>query len=68
MFSGKNPIKYDHFSLQQDYEEEGIPTKNFAFPENRHILEIFLSKYGGIISTLEEESRTDNGCDDDFAG
>ena len=56
------------FLLQQDYEEEGIPTRNFAFPDNRHILELFLSKNGGIIDTLEEESRDAKGNDTAFGG
>lgn len=48
---------------QQDYSEEGIPVKNFTFPDNRHILELFLAKNNGIFSVLEDESREPDGSD-----
>ncbi|XP_069979488.1 neither inactivation nor afterpotential protein C [Penaeus vannamei] len=51
----------------QDYSEEGIPTKNFSFPDNRHILELFLGKSTGIFAILEDESRETNGNDMSFA-
>nr|XP_045621607.1 neither inactivation nor afterpotential protein C-like isoform X2 [Procambarus clarkii] len=47
----------------QDYEEEGIPVKTFTFPDNRHILELFLAKSSGIFAILEDESRDPSGSD-----
>ncbi|XP_071531790.1 neither inactivation nor afterpotential protein C isoform X2 [Panulirus ornatus] len=51
----------------QDYSEEGIPVKNFTFPDNRHILELFLAKNNGIFSLLEEESRESEGSDNSLS-
>ncbi|KAK7081389.1 Myosin-IIIa, partial [Halocaridina rubra] len=47
----------------QDYAEEGIPVKNFTFPDNRHILELFLAKNNGIFALMEDESRDSQGND-----
>ncbi|XP_050690144.1 neither inactivation nor afterpotential protein C-like isoform X2 [Eriocheir sinensis] len=47
----------------QDYSEEGIPVKSFTFPDNRHILELFLGKNSGFFSVLEDESRDEGGSD-----
>ncbi|KAK8728013.1 hypothetical protein OTU49_009338 [Cherax quadricarinatus] len=47
----------------QDYKEEGISVKNFTFPDNRHILELFLAKNCGIFAILEDESRQSCGSD-----
>lgn len=41
----------------QDYSEEGIPVKSFTFPDNRHILEMFLGKSHGFFALMEEDSR-----------
>ncbi|XP_066969641.1 neither inactivation nor afterpotential protein C [Macrobrachium rosenbergii] len=51
----------------QDYSAEGIPVKNFTFPDNRHILELFLAKNSGLFAVLEDESREKMGNDTSFA-
>ncbi|XP_063851203.1 LOW QUALITY PROTEIN: neither inactivation nor afterpotential protein C-like [Scylla paramamosain] len=47
----------------QDYSEEGIPVKSFTFPDNRHILEMFLGKSHGLFALMEEDSRETDGND-----
>ncbi|KAG7169893.1 Neither inactivation nor afterpotential protein C-like [Homarus americanus] len=37
--------------------------QNFTFPDNRHILELFLAKSSGFFSILEDESRESIGSD-----
>ncbi|KAK3877220.1 hypothetical protein Pcinc_018021, partial [Petrolisthes cinctipes] len=51
----------------QDYAEEGIPIKNFTFPDNHHILQLYLSKPQGIFTLLENVTRENDGCDAHFA-
>ncbi|XP_068244393.1 neither inactivation nor afterpotential protein C isoform X2 [Palaemon carinicauda] len=51
----------------QDYSAEGIPVKNFTFPDNRHILELFLAKNSGLFAVVEEESRDKMGTDSSLA-
>jgi len=41
----------------QDYAEEGIQVKAFTFPDNRHILELFLGKEKGLFAILDEDSK-----------
>ncbi|KAK4327242.1 hypothetical protein Pmani_002298 [Petrolisthes manimaculis] len=50
-----------------NYAEEGIPIKNFTFPDNHHILQLYLSKPQGIFTLLENVTRENDGCDVHFA-
>ncbi|KAF2346364.1 Myosin head motor domain [Trinorchestia longiramus] len=46
-----------------DYESEGVSgTQSFSFPDNHHLLELFLAKRTGLLELLEECAK--NGGDD----
>ena len=49
---------YTIHTFQNDYENEGVAdTKLYSFPDNRHLLELFLSKKTGIMDLIETETK-----------
>lgn len=52
----------------QEYLNENIDGSEIVFIDNRHVLDMFLSKPMGLLSLLDEESRFPKASDSTLVG